>query len=611
MSDRMTTRAATWSVALQPPRRLLGLVIAGIGIAASPLLGMSGCNGHGPAQDGSAPSADSATPDPEPDQPRARFEIDLFAFGRQLGTIAPCGCTTEPLGGLQFAFGYIEAHSQAGQRLILEPGSFLYPDPDGPEGPTDEAAWAQAEQRAALLQGRFGELDGLVSGLGPTDFASSSSGKALTTWPLPRVIANLDPASEAAKQLRSGGVEASRVIPLGHELTAAVTQVVDPELGSAARATKWGKDFPALIDPIAALTELGPSLREADLQIVMVHGPRSLAETIAREVEGVDVVIMGGIIDNPERSRVGSAPVQIGSAWLLEPGDRAQTVSHLTLSIDAAIAPGSLPTTWTLVPANSQRVAELARVEEKLAKFANDPSADAAFLERLTADRDRLRAALESPAIPADVEVALIPEQVKVSCRLERDASAAAALSDYDAWVAERNRERFTGVTPPAPAPGKPGYVGIDACADCHEEAVALWKTTVHARGYETLITANKQFDLSCVSCHVTGFRKPGGSEVVENAHLQAVQCEQCHGPGSLHVEDPSPSNIVLEAPSSVCLNCHTPEHSDTFEYESYLRDVLGAGHGPEARAKLGDGPTGRELRAAGLAKAGGGCPKM
>lgn len=588
MSDRMTTRAATWSVATL-------LFAAGLGIAAP-----SGCNRN---PDGGTASADSATPEPKAEA--ARFEIDLFAFGRQLGTIAPCGCTTEPLGGLQFAFGYIEAQSEAGQRLILEPGSFLFPDPDGAEGPTDEAAWAQAQQRAELLQGRFSQLDGLVSGLGPTDVASSLSTEALTKMPLPRVIANL----EAGVAIPT--IERQRVIPLGHGLSAAVTQVVDPQLGEAARATAWGKDFPALTDPVVALQALAPELDKASLQIVMVHGPRSLAETIAREVPGLDVVVMGGVIDNPERGRLGSAPVQIGKTWLLEPGDRAQTISHLTLSLDAGLEPGALPETWTLVPARSQREAELARVEAKLAKFAADPAADPAFIGRLEADRDRLRAELESPAIPTDVQVALIPEQVKVTCKLESDETAEQALREYDASVAERNRERFAGVKPPAPPKGQAGYVGIEACADCHDEAVAQWKTTVHARAYETLVTANKQFDLSCVGCHVTGFRAPGGSEVVENHHLQSVQCEQCHGPGSLHVEDPSTANIRREASSSVCLDCHTAEHSDTFEYEAYLRDVLGPGHGAEARSKLGDGPTGRQLRAAGLEKAGGGCKKM
>ncbi len=597
MSDRMTTRAATWSVASL-------IFVAGLGVAASIPLG---CNGRVRSQESGASSADSATPEPQPGA--ARYEIDLFAFGRQLGTIAPCGCTTEPLGGLQYAFGYIEAHSEAGQRLILEPGSFLYPDPEGPEAPSDEAAWAQAQQRAELLQGRFTKLDGgLVCGLGPTDFASSESTQALSKLAMPRVIANLSAEAKAAKLPT---VEPHRVISLGHGLDAAVTQVVDPQLGEAARAKPWGKDFPALRDPVTALRELGPKFGEADLQIVMVHGPRSLAETVARELEGVDVVVMGGVIENAERGRLGSAPVQIGDAWLLEPGDRAQTISHLTLSIDATLEPGALPAKWTLVPAKSQREAELARIEEKLAKFADDPSADAAFIGRLETDRERLRAELENPAIPDGVAVALIPEQIKVTCHLDSDATVEQALGDYDAWVAERNRERFAGVRAPAPAAGEAGYVGIDACADCHQEAVDLWKTTVHARGYETLIAVNKQYDLSCVGCHVTAFRKPGGSEVVENSHLQAVQCEQCHGPGSLHVEDPSSANITREAPSSVCLGCHTAEHSDTFEYDAYLRDILGPGHGPKARAKLGDGPTGRELRAAGLEKAGGGCKKM
>lgn len=586
----MTTRAATVSL----------ILFAGLGIAGSLPLG---CNRHAHNQDGGTPSADSAAPDPSVGA--ARHEIDLFALGRQLGTIAPCGCTTEPLGGLQYAFGYIEAHSEPGQRLVLEPGSFLFPDPDGAEAPTDEAAWAQAQQRAELLQRRFSKLDGLVSGLGPTDYASSSAGSALKSLPLPRVVANL----EAGVAIET--IERWREIPLGHGLSAAVTQVIDPELAAAARSTPWGKDFPAPTDPVAALRQLAPELERASLQIVMVHGPRSLAETIAREVEGLDVVVMGGVIDNAERGRLGTAPVQIGDTWLLEPGDRAQTISHLTLSIDASLEPGTLPAKWTLVPAKSQREAELARVEEKLTKFASDPTADPAFIGRLEADRDRLRAELESPAIADDVAVALIPEQVKITCHLTADEAAKQALGEYDASVAERNRERFAGVRPPAPPAGQASYVGIEACADCHEDAVAMWKTTVHARGYQTLVTANKQFDLSCVGCHVTGFREPGGSEVVENHHLQSVQCEQCHGPGSLHVEDPSAANIRLEAPSSVCLNCHTPEHSDTFEYEAYLRDVLGPGHGADARAKLGDGPTGRELRAAGLEKAGGGCKTM
>ncbi|MFV8751258.1 multiheme c-type cytochrome [Nannocystaceae bacterium ST9] len=566
-----------------------------------PVLGLvlAACAGFGSGACSKTRGAEGE--DTLPVEPAAseRIEIDLYAFGRQLGTIAPCGCTTDPLGGLQYAFGYIQQTSSSGSRLVLEPGSFLFPDPEGPEAPVDEAAWSQADRRASMLHERFSTLDGLVSGLGPTDFASpTAKAEALSQYALPRVLAN---ASE-----RPAGVESMRTIELGRGLTARVTAVVDPTLAGA--SAKWAPGFPALGDPMAALKTLQPELAQADLSVVMVHGPRELAESIARELD-VDVVVMGGVQPNPERSRMGSPAVKLGRAWLLEPGDRAQSLGHLTLSIAASVPEGELPDEWTLMPSRTQREGELARLDEQLAKFAKDPSADAAFVERLQSERDAVKAELDSPALP-DAPVVVIPEQVKVSCRQPVDETTAQALTDYDGWVAKQNLERFTGVHAPAPAPGKPTYVGAEACVDCHAEAVQYWEGTVHHRAYDTLVEANKQYDLSCVGCHVTGFRKPGGSEVVENELLRAVQCEQCHGPGSAHVEDPVPETILHSAPVSVCVECHTPDHSDTFDYEAYMRDVLGEGHGAAERAKLGPGPTGRELRAAGLAKAGGACKK-
>ncbi len=590
MSDRMN----------QAKHASLGalFIFAALGVAG---LGVSACRGK--TDPGSSANADSNS-DTAPTS--ERIEIDLFAFGRQLGTVAPCGCTADPLGGLQYAFGYIEDESQAGRRLIVEPGSFLFPDPDGPEGPVGEAAWAQAKERARLLHTRFSQLDGLVSGLGPTDVAAPEAGlAALEQFPLPRVLANID--ADAAP---IAGVERVRVIQLGHGLEATVTSVVDPSMVEGAR-TRWAEAFPAITDPLPALQRLAPQMAEADLQVVVVNGPRSLAEDIARELEGVDVVVVGGEFHNPDRARLGTAPTFVGGAWILEPGDRAQSLAHLTLSLAATVPEGSLPAEWTVIPPQSQREAELVRVVEKLAKFAGDPTADARFIGRLEDERDQLAAALENPEIDPAIAVAVIPAQTKVSCRLPEDAAAQTALRDYDGWVAEKNRGLFAGVHAPAPAEGEAGYAGIDACADCHEEAVATWNKSVHARAYETLVTANKQFDLSCVNCHVTGFRLPGGSEVVENEGLQSVQCEQCHGPGSLHVEDPSTDNIRLEAPASVCLSCHTPEHSDTFDYEPYLRDILDTGHGATARAALGEGETAAILRAAAVEAAGGGCKKM
>lgn len=534
----------------------------------------------------------------------SRLVVDIFAFARIMGTIAPCGCTTEPLGGLQYAFGYIEGNSTPGSRLVLEPGSFLFPDPAGPEAATDEAAWAQAEQRASALQQRFSAVgEQLVSGLGPTDISSPKGDAALATWPMPRVLAN-------SRALDAKGVQAHRIVALkAGEATidAGVTAAVEPSLAPAGLTAE--PLAPSLQREVAAMRKAG-----ADLTVVMLQGSRATAEQLAREVPGLDLIVVG-IPVGADRTRIGAPPARIGGAWIVEPGDRGQTMTHVRLQIDAK-AVAALPhgDAWSQMPTTAAQVKELARIDARLTKFREDPTADPAFIQRLEQERVTLAASIEKPP-PLTDPVVVTLEQAKVTCHLAVDTAASAALHGYDEWVSTQNQRRFAGVKPPAPAKGQAGYVGGEECAACHEEEAEQWATTRHAQAYETLVEVNKQFDLSCVGCHVTGFRQPGGAEVVENAALQDVQCEQCHGPGSLHVAEPQlrgkPNAIRRHAEVDVCKQCHTPEHSDTFDYAAYMRDILGPVHGPEKRSSLGEGPTGRELRAAGFAAVGGGCKKM
>jgi hypothetical protein len=86
----------------------------------------------------------------------------------------------------------------------------------------------------------------------------------------------------------------------------------------------------------------------------------------------------------------------------------------------------------------------------------------------------------------------------------------------------------------------------------------------------------------------VTGYGKPGGSAVVHNAGLTHVGCESCHGPGSLHVAQPhsaSKAPITASPSEATCKQCHSPEHSDLFEYATYVERLRAPGHGlPEAK---------------------------
>jgi hypothetical protein len=153
--------------------------------------------------------------------------VDIFAFARVLGTIAPCGCTTEPLGGLQYAFGYIEANSQAPEaRLVLEPGSFLFPDPAGAEAPRTRPRGPRPSSGRRPCRSGSARLGAqLVSGLGPTDLSSPKGDAALTTWPMPRVLAN-------SRALDAHGVQAHRIVAREGDATidAGVTAAVEPAL---------------------------------------------------------------------------------------------------------------------------------------------------------------------------------------------------------------------------------------------------------------------------------------------------------------------------------------------------------------------------------------------
>jgi hypothetical protein len=265
---------------------------------------------------------------------------------------------------------------------------------------------------------------------------------------------------------------------------------------------------------------------------------------------------------------------------------------------------------------------KLADAKEELARFEKDPSADKGFV----ASKKQEIAALEKDLAGLRTSPLRIPdkgswftlEQVRVRRKLACDVETQAKKKELDKAIGQVNLAEAKKKGPPArPPKGTAGYVGMEECTFCHKEAAAFWKTTVHARAWQTLVSVGKDADYDCVKCHVTGWEEPGGANLAFNESLRDVQCEVCHGPGSLHVAadgKEKKSSLVRAPPEDVCLRCHTHEHSDTFDYQAYLRDVTGKGHGEAFRGKLGAGKVAHELRAAALAKAGreigAGCQK-
>lgn len=76
----------------------------------------------------------------------------------------------------------------------------------------------------------------------------------------------------------------------------------------------------------------------------------------------------------------------------------------------------------------------------------------------------------------------------------------------------------------------EPQYVGQAKCKVCHLTQHKSWLATAHARAIEVL-KPEERTKPECLACHTTGYGKPAAA----GADLLGVQCEACHGPGSLY----------------------------------------------------------------------------
>ena len=130
-------------------------------------------------------------------------------------------------------------------------------------------------------------------------------------------------------------------------------------------------------------------------------------------------------------------------------------------------------------------------------------------------------------------------------------------------------------------------FVGVDACKKCHPETVKSWAETKHAHAFASLEKdpkPNTIYDVECISCHTVGFEYNSGYRSAElTPALKNVQCENCHGPGSKHVADPTekahriPMRVTREQADRdrLCLRCHDEDNSPKFNFEKYWDEVV------------------------------------
>ncbi len=169
--------------------------------------------------------------------------------------------------------------------------------------------------------------------------------------------------------------------------------------------------------------------------------------------------------------------------------------------------------------------------------------------------------ALQVKAAEAGDKLKLSFQAVEVKEDLPLEDSLIELYKDYQQLVRER---RLLEKYPRFALPDGLEYAGSESCQFCHQYEYVVWKDTTHADAYATLEELGSQFDPECVVCHVIGMEYESGYVSEEKTgHLKDVGCENCHGPCSEHNKNPYTAKTT--EPKSVCLDCHTPEHSGEY----------------------------------------------
>ena len=302
-------------------------------------------------------------------------------------------------------------------------------------------------------------------------------------------------------------------------------------------------------DPLPAARDAVEKIRgKCDLIVLLSNLGYSKDLQLAKSFPGIDVLITGGTkryMKNPviqERTLITSGFYEgraIGRLLIHLDGDIKGWISRKELDFfDKKIGTAE---TKTGTPAGQRALNSLMEKRESAIKLTSYES-----------DMIKL-----DPSFPDDLQVV-------------------GMISDYRKGLA-KNAVFIPGTA--ARNEEKEHYTGPKVCADCHESRYRFWLTTDHSRAFDSLAPKDAGADPDCIPCHVTGYeRRTGYWPKVPREDLRGVQCEACHGVGSLHVGSPDLYSLVHLPAAPQCLDCHTQNQDDDFDYFRDRKTVCAEG---------------------------------
>ena len=463
------------------------------------------------------------------------------------GYLEPCGCTSNPLGGIDRLAAQVEALRKDGVPLLVVAAGDVFFDAEVLE----PARVDQAHRNARTLVGVLDRIGVTAVVPGGNDLAQPEE-----------ILEELRSASDFAWLADTSNIEKAEHQVGGIKLAL---------LGARSGAN------------IDAVRELGAEAsRQSDLSILLVDGSRRDATELAN-ASGADFVVQGGLDQDAP-----IAPRPSRGSWVLHASRQGQGLTVVDVFQTKKGAPFTDESAWSREERAGQLDRRIEDLSAKIATWEKSGDFEPADLEPQRAQLAQLgteRAELAAPRPPSKGNV-FQARFVELHKQAPRDGVVSKMMLEHDKAVNQANRVAFADLAPPPLGPDDIAYVGSTACSACHAGAYTWWRNHAHGSAYLTLQQRHKEFNLDCVGCHVTGYEQPGGSTVTHNLDmaLVGVGCESCHGPGAAHSVNPE-VKVVRMTPESTCIACHNEEHSDLFDYDEYVKTLVVPGHGLPVKA--------------------------
>jgi hypothetical protein len=443
----------------------------------------------------------------------------IHFMGDAHGSLETCGCKAKLSGGLARREGYIEAFEQRFKdvpELLVDSGGFLS-DVRTDHGMLISYAITQDEWMlkaydkfkvdvANLSDHDFTFVSSLASGAGEegengADFpvvdrmisANASAETGIRTAVKPYIIKEV-----SARQPGSAERKTVRIAFIG----------LCDAVGAEAAPVKGVR----VLDPITTARSTVAAVRDkADVVVVLAHVKTPMALRIAKEVQGINLVIAGN-------AEIFTSPARIGATLV------------------------------AFTPYEATMIGE--------ARFYPSDKAGFSVKERYIGIDTGIPESAGAKEF-VDISHKAISTQFRPMLKAESSSASAGALPDHGGSV-----DKFAG------------YVSAQACSKCHAAQYHSWVKSGHGQAMTSLATKISVMDNRCMVCHTTGYAKGLAANSPRSIALLNVQCEQCHGPGREHIAKPDKSYGHVAETASSCNTCHTPQTSPEFNLETYLEKM-------------------------------------